>query len=436
MAKVLIAGSGAREHQLALSYGMDGHEVIITPGNEGMTYFDNFEIDSSTSLKDANSFLEAAKRHKPDLVDVAQDDALAAGTVDLLRVEGFRAFGPTRKAARIEWDKEWSRDFMERNNIPTPKHMSFHISALEDSGKYARGLIESEYETVFFKASGLYAGKGVVPVSSVEEIPTALDSISGMGKASERFLVEEGMVGEEFSWYAISDGSNFISFTSAQDNKRVWNRDLGLNTGGMGCNSPALVTKGLEQQIEDEIVSPTIAGMNREGHIYEGILYVGGIVREDGTLGVVEFNSRWGDPEAQVVLPGMKANYFNLVNQALDGKLDGMSLEHDGKTRVCLVGASSGYPKNYEKGKELIIPKDIKEYATILSAGIKVVDGLLYNSGGRVFNLVTKGDNILDARESALRGMGCCYIEDNGLHYRTDVSWKDVQRKLDSIKND
>ncbi len=434
MAKVMIVGSGAREHSMARAYDLKKHNVLVTPGNQGMTP-EGIMIDQTTSLSDSASFLRVAKKYNPELVDVAQDDALAAGTVDLLTENGFRVFGPTRAAARVEWDKEWSRNFMARHSLPIPQHNSFNIGYGGDiASQYAQLLLEN-CETVFFKASGLYFGKGVVPATNMDEVKDALLKLEKMGDASKKFLVEEGMVGEEFSYYAMVDGTNYVCFKSSQDNKRVWNRDKGPNTGGMGCNAPALVTEGLEGRIESEIIAPTVLGLNKEGIPYKGILYIGGMVCEDGSIKIVEFNSRWGDPECHVILPGVKNDYFELVNATIDGKLDQVKLEEDSMTRVCVIGASAGYPGSYDKGKRLIIDKErVGQLAIMLSAGIEIRDGEMYTAGGRVFSLIGEDQNVIEAREKALQAMALCSIEDNGLIYRTDVAWRDVQRVQDMKK--
>ena len=442
MTKVMVVDAGARGHALALAYcdaGVD--EVVVAPGNEGIAYgliASDYEslsvsIDPSVRLKDSASILRAAREQGVDLVDVAQDDVLAAGTVDLLEREGIRVFGPTRRAAGIEWDKSWAREFMVRHNIPHPEYSIFR-SGDETSIDYANNLLR-ESETVFFKASGLYAGKGVVSATDEASVARAFEAMRGMGEAGSQFLVEEGMRGEEFSYYVMTDGERFVRFKSAQDNKRVFNRDLGPNTGGMGANSPALVTRGLEQRIEDEIIRPAISGLQKEGRPYKGILYLGGMVCEDGSIRVVEFNSRWGDPECHVVLPGVNTkgnNYFDLVNNAIDGKLS----ESPGfigdarRTRVCVVGASAGYPGDYRsvKGKEIFIDFDAMDNSYVLSAGIRVQDGRMYAKGGRLFSVVGEGRDVIEARRNALQGMACCSVGGNGLHYRTDVAWRDVER--------
>lgn len=425
---VMIVGSGAREHRLGLDYLKSDYvkEVIVTPGNDGM-HRDGIKTVKGTSLTDANSFLKVAEEYKPSFVDVAQDDALAAGTVDLLTENGFRVFGPTKKAARIEWDKSWSRNFMKRWGISAPEWKVFDK---EDSLciDYAAFLLEKN-EAVFFKAAGLYAGKGVIPAFDLDSALKAYHDIKNMGSASDFFLIEEGMVGEEFSVYAMVDGKNYVVFKSAQDNKRAFNDDKGPNTGGMGANSPALVTSGLEKRIVDEIIEPTVNGMAEEGNPYQGIIYFGGMKCDDGTIKVVEFNSRWGDPEVQVITPGVQNDYFELVDLAVDGKLNYVELKEDNLSRVCIIGASKGYPGKYKKGLKLDIDFDrFPEGVQFLSAGIKIEDGQMLTTGGRVFNLIGEGENVIVGRDKALEAMQYCKVEGNKLHYRTDIAYRDVNR--------
>ena len=439
MAKVMIIDRGARGHALALAYlnNADVDSVIVSPGNGGIDkncldrdgkFSSSLCIDSSVSLKDPSSIIKSARIHKPDLIDIAQDDALASGVVDLLKKEGFRVFGPSRDAARIEWDKEWSREFMARHKIACPEFKAFRIKEEKvKANDYAEDLLQRK-GIIFFKAAGLYAGKGVLPASNKEEIASALAELEKMGPASEVFLIEEGLPGEEFSYYAIVDGKNFACFKSAQDNKRVFAGDKGPNTGGMGANAPALVTKDLEKQIEEEIIKPAVNGLASEGMPYIGILYLGGIVCS-GSIKVIEFNSRWGDPECHVILPGIKNSYFELVNKAIDGKLNEVKIEEDTLSRVCVVGASAGYPREYKKGKRIKINyTKIPAGVYLLSAGIQSIKENLCTNDGRVFSVVADGKNAIDARIRALQGIACCSIEDNGLHYRPDIAWRDVQR--------
>jgi len=437
--KVLVVDAGARGHAIAKKHLAEGHEVMVGPGNDGMKH-DGIALATEVSLKNPESILAAAKYFQPAIVEVAQDDALALGTVDLLLENRFRAFGPTQAAARIESDKAWAREFMQKYNIPIPEYHTFsradpelNLSAIT----YANELI-AKYGSAYFKAAGLDAGKGV---KEAIDARTASAALSAMMKkdAAATFLIEEGLDGEEFSYYAMTDGSKILVFPSAQDNKRVFDNDLGDYTGGMGANAPALVTSGLEQRILEEILQPTIDGMREEGHRYTGILYLGGKVCSDGSIKVVEFNARWGDPEVQVVLPGMQftwrgkpINYAAaMIDAATDSSFDMIGAEHDGLKRVNVVMASKGYPGDYSAVKGTVVeidwdhlPKDIE----ILSAGLKEVDGNMVANGGRVLNIVATAPTTYQALNRALHTIENLINFPNS-HYRTDIARRDIERE-------
>lgn len=431
----MIVDGGARGHALALAYLNSGfEEAVVAPGNYGMinnminpNNLRNIVIDQTVNLKKPETILDVVLRLKPDFVDVAQDDALAAGTVNLLQQYKIPVFGPTRLASQIEWDKEWSRDFQERHNIDHPE---YHVFNRDDGIEIAKAeeitrLMLDKYGIVFWKAAGLLGGKGVISVKSMDEIDESIKKMKEMGNAARRFLVEEGMIGEEFSYYVIVNEGNYQISESAQDNKRIWNRDKGPNTGGMGSHTPALVTKGLEKRIETEIILPTILGLAEEGRPYTGILYIGGMYdKTTGKIRVVEFNSRWGDPEGQVILAGIK-NYSQVVQ-------DQERIKSDGLVRVNTVGATSLYPGNVDpiKGKRFFINYSmVPEGVHFLSAGIKTDgDGKMYANGGRLVNSIGLGKDVLEARTRSLQGIVCCDVEGNNITYRTDTAWRDVER--------
>lgn len=434
---VMIIGGGAREHTISHAYEKSQQidRVIVAPGNEFIGYKrqKEFVIDKDCSLKDSQSLLKIAKRYKPDLIDVAQDDALASGTVELLQENDFLVFGPTKQAARIEWDKKWSREFMQRHQIP---HPDFRYFDFEENGiRYVRELYgEESTKLLYTKATGLCSGKGALKSTSLDE---AIRNIRRMNsfpnRAGDVFLVEDGLVGEEFSYYAISDGKDYHIFKSAQDNKTVFNFDKGDQTGGMGAISPARVTDSVSREIEENQISRAINGMDSEGVPYKGILYLGGIV-VDGKPMNIEYNARWGDPECQVVLPSVETDYVDIVMACLEGKLDQIEIRQDNKTRVCIVGASRGYPNDYPdaKGKRIYGLEEAAEMdgITVFGAGIDVRNGRLYANGGRLFSIVGEGRNILEARQRAYSAIAHISIEGNNLHYRTDIGWRDVERFL------
>ena len=437
---ILIIGSGAREHALSRAYEKSQHveRIIVAPGNDFISFGRQKEviIEKECSLKDPSSFLRIAREHGVDLIDVAQDDALAYGTVDLLEEKGFRAFGPAKSAARIEWDKRWSREFMQRHSIPCP---SFRYFDSEMEGmRYVMGLYEKEPgKLLYVKATGLCSGKGALKSKNIGEAIMNIKRMKNLpNRAGKVFLVEEGLKGEEFSHYTISDGKTYQSFKSAQDNKTAQNFDEGEQTGGMGAISPAKVTENIAREIEEAQISRAIDGMASEENPYKGILYLGGIV-VDGKPVNIEYNARWGDPECQVVLPSVETDYVDAVMACLEGKLDKIKIRQDDKTRVCVVGASRGYPGDYShaKGKRIHGLEEVMkmEGITVLGAGIGVRDGIFYADGGRLFSIVGEGKNILEARQRAYSAISHISVEGNNLHYRTDIGWRDVERFLEFI---
>jgi len=430
----MIVGGGAREHTISDAYERSRHvkKIIVAPGNSFIGYKRKKEvvIADKCSLTDPESILEIAKKYKPDIVDVAQDDALAAGTVDLLSANGFDVFGPKKSASRIEWDKKWSREFMKRHDIPSPKVESF------DSGKSAKEYVESIYgenpdTLLYVKAYGLCAGKGALRAENLDEAVDCIDKMASFGDAGKVFLIEEGLVGEEFSYYAISDGNSFHTFKSAQDNKTVFNFDLGDQTGGMGAVCPAKITDRYVSEIDDVFISKVIEGMKSEDNPYTGILYFGGINTLSG-INTIEYNSRWGDPECQAVLPSVKTDYVNIVTSCLNGNLDKLDIKQDDKVRVCVVGSTRGYPGDYSgfKDKRIYGLEDVLKMrgVKLYSAAIYVVNDHFYTDGGRLFSVVAQGKNILEAKKKAYSAMARISIEDNGLHYRTDIGWRDLER--------
>ena len=432
---VMVVGSGAREHVISNAYENSSNveKIIVSPGNDliGFNRYKEVIIDKGSSLKDTQSILRVARRYKPDLIDVAQEDALATGTVDLLQDNGFTVFGPTRSAAKIESDKDWSRNFMERWQISHPAYRSFN------SQRRAVEFVKEAYAKdecleLYVKATGLCAGKGALKASSLEEAVASIKLMKTFGKVGEVFLIEEGIIGEEFSYYGISDGSSVCFFNSAQDNKTVFNNDLGDQTGGMGAISPAMVTSGIEDEIEEKLMREIIEGMRKEGRPFTGILYLGGIKQVDGTLKVIEYNSRWGDPECQVILPALQLDYVEGVLTAINGGLQNGRLKTDGKTRVCVVAASKGYPGNYDrvKGREIVGLKEAMKMSgvNIYGAGVSVVNGNFYANGGRLFSIVGEGSNVIEAREKAYLAMEKVSIDGDNLHYRKDIGVRDVER--------
>ncbi len=431
---VMVVDASTRAHAISEAYERSPNvkKIIVTPGNDFIGWNRKKEVIVAPAvLEKPETILEVAKKYMPDLIDVAQDDAIASGVVDLLEKNGFKVFGPNKEASKIEWSKKWSRDFMKKNNIPHPRYESFNDKEMGKS--YLKKVYEeSPTAFLFIKASGLCRGKGAIPSRSLQEGIDAIDSMREFGEAGNEFVIEDGLTGEEVSVYAIFDGESYkVIQKVAQDHKTVFTFDKGKNTGGMGAVTPvSLITPKMMKAIEDQTIAPVLKGMKEIGISYKGILYVGLII--DGEkINVIEYNARWGAPEAEVIIPGIKTPMDEIIFAAINGKLKEIKIEEDEKTRVCVVGASNGYPENYDsvKGKEIYGLKNaIEEGVYIFGAGIKVKDGKFYANGGRLFSLVAEGNSIEEARQKALQAMGYIYIEGNNLHFRTDIGWREMER--------
>ncbi|MCL4353853.1 phosphoribosylamine--glycine ligase [Patescibacteria group bacterium] len=428
--KIAIIGSGGREHALADIYAKSKQvsKVFVIPGN-GLTEINNKKISIIPTINVSNieDIIKFYKKEKINHIDVAADDQLAAGYVDRLQKEGFSVFGPTKDSAEIEWSKEWARDFMQKYNLPIPKFKTFKNQ--KDAIKYINSLPE---QTLYIKASGLAAGKGAIKTENKKEAIAAIESMKDFGNAGKTFLIEECMTGEEFSLFAICDGKNYVITKIAQDHKTVFNADKGLNTGGMGCVASAAVLNQKQiKDIENKILKPFMKGMQSEKRPYTGILYLGGMITKNG-VGIVEFNARWGDPEAQVILPSIKTDYMTIMNSVKKQKLNKLKISFDKKIRVSISGCCRGYPEDYSniKGKQVFGIESLKKQKGVLlfGAGIKKDQKKFITSGGRILHIVGEGKNILEARKNAYKAISMIQVENNGLHYRTDIGWRDVAR--------
>ena len=427
--KILVIAPNGREHCLAQAYAKSKNvtRVFITPGN-GLSDFTNKKIvNVPIPMTDIDRIIAFAKKEKVDLVDVPQEDCLAAGYIDRFEKEGISAFGPTQKIAELESSKEWSRNFMKKYKLPIPKFHTF-----SDSQKAVEFIKKQREQLWYIKASGLAFGKGAI---RAETKPQAIDAIHAMkqfGKAGETFLVEECLVGEEFSFFAICDGKNYILSKSAQDHKTVFAGDEGPNTGGIGTISPTLaLSKKDINEIEAKIIKPVLLGMKKEKRPYKGILYVGGMRTKSG-IKIIEFNCRWGDPEAEVIIPSIQTEYTTLALSVVRQTLKKTKITFDSKTRIAVTGCSRGYPNDYSKvkGKEIFGLLDVLKIPgiTVFGSGIIRKGKRFFANGGRIFHLVAEGRDVIDARKKAYGAMGLIFIEGNNLHFRTDIGWRDVQR--------
>lgn len=382
------------------------------------------KIFSEVKTTDINGIKKIIKDYKVDFVDVAQDDAVAAGVTDALQSMNVKVFGPTKAAGQIEWDKAWARNFMKANKIPIP---AFKICKTESEGvKFINSQKDSEW---FIKASGLARGKGVIYGANNKEAKNAILQMKQFGKSGKIYLLEQCLHGEEFSSFALVDGKDFIVLGHAQDHKRAYDGDQGPNTGGMGCSSPPMaITPKIERQIED-IFKKAATGLVTSKRPYVGVLYLGGMIDKFGKVWVIEFNARWGDPEAQIVLPSIQNDLYELEQQVISGLIKKINLKKDNLYRVVVTAAAKGYPDDYSKvvGKR-ISGMDKTSSAKVYGAGVKVSDGKYLASGGRLFYIVGAGKNVQEARKIAYNALSKIQVGGGNLHYRKDIGYRDLNR--------
>ncbi len=379
---IMIIDGGGRGAALVDKYTQSDKvgRILVVPGNDLMQINTDKLVTVYQHLKTTNvkEILEICQKEKVDLVDVAQDNAVEVGLVDKLNKLSIPAVGPIKKAGQIEWDKAWAREFMIKYKIPSPKFYIF------TSQKEGINFVKKHPNLKWFvKASGLAEGKGAIPASNVKEAISAIRQMQKFGKAGESYLLEEWLVGEEFSAFALSDGENFKVVGFAQDYKRVNDGDQGENTGGMGCvSNPLIVDENIRKQVE-EIFKKTVEGLTEEGRQYQGVLYLGGIVVDEKVY-VIEFNARWGDPEAEVIVPSIQNDFINLANAVITGKLKKLKIKVDKKVRMAVAVTAKGYPDDYGsvKGKKVLgIDEAIKTGVKIYGAGIKKVNGSFVVNG-------------------------------------------------------
>lgn len=426
---ILILGSGGREEALADIYSKNKYvkKIYIAPGN-GLTGYRNKKVIalSSVPVNDFEKILHACKMYKIDLVDVASDEPLSLGFVDKLQEHNIKAFGASKKASEVEWNKEWSRDFMKKYKLPIPHYESF-----TDSKKAIFYIEKLKEQQLFVKASGLALGKGAIFAANKKDAINAVMEMKKFGDAGSTFLIEECMTGEEFSLFVLCDGKDYVIVGAAQDHKTVFNQNVGPNTGGMGCVFPGLVVnQKVIKECEKNIIKPFMQGMAKEERPYSGVLYVGGMITKAG-IKIVEFNARWGDPEAEVILPAITSDYLVIVEKILHKKLKGTNLRLDKKVRVSVAGCSSGYPDDYKsvKGKKVLGLQNISKKSLLYGSGIVKNNKDFLVNGGRIFHVVGVGSDVIEARGNAYGEISKTYVEGNNLHYRTDIGWKDVERK-------
>jgi len=422
--KILVVGGGGREHTLVwkISQSPLVDKIYCAPGNPGIAELAecvHVGADEITAL------CEFAQAEKIDLTVVGPEVPLTMGIVDTFQAAGLEVFGPDKAAAQIEGSKGFSKDLMARYNIPTAAYQSFTDHA------QAVAYIRKQGAPIVVKADGLAAGKGVIVAMTEEQAIAAVDDImldQVFGDAGASVVIEEFMDGEEASFFAFTDGKNILPLASSQDHKRVNDNDEGPNTGGMGAYSPApVVTDELHQVIVDTIVKPTVDGMAKDGCPYSGILYVGLMIK-DGQPRVVEYNARFGDPEAQPLLMRMRSDIVPVLQACARGKLEQDSIEWHDKAAVCVVMASGGYPAAYEKGLPISGLDDAAKIDDLMvfHAGTALKDGDIVNQGGRVLGVTGLGNSVREAIDKAYVGVKVIHWEN--VHYRNDIGARALNR--------
>lgn len=418
--KILVVGGGGREHTIIwkISQSPKVSRIYAAPGNGGIS-----DIAECANIKadDIRGIVDFAKENKIDLTVVAPDDPLVAGMVDALEKEGLRAFGPRADAAIIEGSKVFSKELMKKYSIPTAAYEVFTNSA--DAVEYVK---KGTFPAVI-KAEGLALGKGVIIAQNFEEAEKAIHDIMDdmiFGKSGSRVVIEEFLTGPEVSVLAFCDGKTVKPMVSAQDHKRAYDDDKGLNTGGMGTFSPSrLYSERIAEECMNNIFLPTVAAMAKEGRPFKGVLYFGLMMTKNGVK-VIEYNARFGDPETQVVLPRLKTDLVDIMNAVIDEKLDEIEIEWDSGAAVCVVMASGGYPVKYKSGYEITGINDAEKSDNIkvFHAGTKK-DGEKYlTAGGRVIGVTALSDNLDSAIADAYNAVEKIHFTD--AHYRKDIGIK------------
>ena len=422
--KILVIGSGGREHALVwkLKKSSGVERIFCAPGNAGTAQLaENVAIGAS----DLSGLARFAKQNRVDLTVVGPDDPLAMGIVDLFDAQGLRVFGPTKSAARLESSKIFAKELMRAQNIPTAKAQTF--SDAEAALWYCD---EVEFPIVI-KADGLALGKGVIIAPDRDAARSTIEVMMKQrrfGDAGTRIVMEEFLRGSECSLHALVDGENYRLFATARDHKRAFDGDEGPNTGGMGAFSPANNwSKDLETQFEKEIMRPLLDGLRGEGISFRGLLFPGLMITDAGAR-VLEFNCRFGDPEAQTILPRMKSDLLPLLQATIDGKIDNCSIDWDERASVTVVMASGGYPDKYEVGKYISGLDNAAKLddVQIFHAGTKRVNGNIVTAGGRVLSVTALGSTLESARERAYEAVSRIKFE--GAHFRRDIALSAIAR--------
>jgi phosphoribosylamine--glycine ligase len=426
--KVLVVGSGGREHALAWSLARADRveEVIVAPGNAG-TAAEPQVRNAAVNAEDIPALLQLAQDEQVDLTVIGPEAPLVEGIVDQFKAAGLRCFGPTARGARLEGSKAYTKEFLERYNIPTAGYRDF--TDIDTALAYAQ---ECALPTVV-KADGLAAGKGVIIAHTRDEVVDAINimlSDKAFGEAGNKIVIEDFLAGEEASFMAIIDGDNILPLATSQDHKARDEGDKGPNTGGMGAYSPApVIDAAMAEKVMREVMQPTVAGLQQDGEHYTGFLYAGLMIGADGVPKVLEFNCRMGDPETQPILFRLKSDLVDLIEAALDGRLSDIEAEWDPRPSLGIVLAAGGYPETYNKG-DVISGLDADKSSNdlkIFHAGTADKDGTVVTNGGRVLCAVALGNTVAEAQTKAY-GLAD-QISWNKVYCRRDIGYRAVKRE-------
>ena len=421
--KILVVGSGGREHALAwkLAQSKRIQVVLVAPGNGGTALDARMK---NVNITDPAALADFAQQEQVALTVVGPEAPLAAGIVDIFRERGMKIFGPSQKAAQLESSKDFAKAFMERHDIPTARYQTFSDAAA------AHRYIDEQGAPIVIKADGLAAGKGVVVAMTLEEAHGAIDmmlSDNRFGDAGARVVVEEFLEGEEASFIVMVDGKNILPLATSQDHKRLLDHDLGPNTGGMGAYSPApIVTPELHARVMREIIQPTVQGMAKDGIPYTGFLYAGLMIDAQGNAKTLEFNCRMGDPETQPIMARLKTDLVSVMEHAVAGTLNEVKLDWDRRTALGVVMAAGGYPDAPRKNDVISGIPEETEHSMTFHACTKLDSKTLTTQGGRVLCVVGLGDSVRVAQKHAYDALDKIQFE--GMQFRRDIGWRALKR--------
>lgn len=427
MKNILVIGGGGREHALAWKIAQSPRveKVYVAPGNAG-TFLEKRLENVAINADDISSLLEFAKENSIDLTVVGPEVPLVEGIVDIFTAADLRCFGPSKAAAQLEGSKAFTKDFLARHQIPTAAYGNF--TGIDEAIAY----VHEQGAPIVIKADGLAAGKGVILAQSEDEAIAAIkDMLAGnaFGKAGHRVVVEEFLTGEEASFICMVDGEHILPMATSQDHKARDNGDEGPNTGGMGAYSPApVVTAEIHDRIMQDVIEPTVRGMAEEGRPFTGFLYAGVMIDADGVPKVLEYNVRFGDPETQPIMMRLKSDLVELIEAALDNRLDQVTIDWDSRAALGVVMAAGGYPDSYQKGA-IIQGLDIANHddCKVFHAGTASNDGEVVTSGGRVLCVVGLGETVSKAQTIAYERLH--QIDWKDAYFRTDIGYRAIKRE-------